>query len=71
MLQKQDVLQGRQTDQPFIYQLIESCTRHRFGLNPMTDVEPIAWMSAIGVPAQDIEAAVLNIYPELLQESAG
>ncbi|HEY0683285.1 MAG TPA: hypothetical protein VGD45_13210 [Steroidobacter sp.] len=30
-----------------------------------TDVEPVARMAAIGVPADDIERVVYSVYPEL------
>ena len=56
---------GVATDQPFIYKLLESCTVRKFTINPLTDVEPVAWMAAAGVPADDIANVVHSIYPEL------
>lgn len=56
---------GIQTDQPFIYQLLESCTRRKFAVHPATDVEPVAWMAAAGVSTDDISYVVCAVYPEL------
>ncbi len=64
-LSYQESQSGIETDQPFLYQLLESCTRREFAIYPATDVEPVARMAAIGVPADDIESVVYSVYPEL------
>lgn len=64
-LARQDARSGIETDQPFIYQLLESCTRRKFPVDPATVVEPIAWMAAAGVSADDIAHVVRAVYPEL------
>ena len=56
---------GIETDQPFIYKLLESGTVRKFTIYPATDVEPVAWMAAAGVAADDITHVVHSIYPEL------
>jgi hypothetical protein len=58
---------GIETDQPFIYKLLESCTVRKFTIYPITDVEPVAWMAAAGVSADDVARVVHSIYPELTQ----
>ena len=64
-LAAQEAQSGIETDQPFIYKLLESCTVRKFTIYPTTDVEPVAWMAAAGVPADDIAHVVHSIYPEL------
>jgi hypothetical protein len=58
---------GIETDQPFIYKLLESCTVRKFTIYPITDVEPVAWMAAAGVSTDAIAQVVHSIYPELLK----
>lgn len=60
--QMEDVLA---TESAFYYRLLESCARPRFTIYPDTDVEPIGWAAAAGVPLEAIEKAVFLEYPEL------
>jgi hypothetical protein len=58
---------GIETDQPFVYKLLESCTCRKFSIDPATDAEPVAWMAAAGVPVDAVAHVVHSIYPELTQ----
>ncbi len=49
----------------FINQLLEACTRNRFSIYPDSDVDPVAWTVAAGVPVEEVERVVLREYPEL------
>jgi hypothetical protein len=64
-----DTIAGQETDQPFIHRLLESVTRRKFAIDPITDVDPIGWMAAIGIPVGEIERVVFGVYPELNDES--
>jgi hypothetical protein len=64
-LAAQEAQSGVETDQPFIYKLLESCTCRKFSIQPTTDAEPVAWMAAAGIAAHDIAQVVHSIYPEL------
>jgi hypothetical protein len=64
-LASQEAQSGVETDQPFIYKLLESCTCQKFSIDPATDAEPISWMAALDVAADDIAHVVHSVYPEL------
>ena len=50
---------------PFLYRLLESCARPNFTIYADSDVEPIGWTVATGVPFEQVKDAVLVEYPEL------
>lgn len=56
---------GEESDQSFLYRLMESCTKTKFTIDPETDVEPIGWAVALGVPYDDLRKAVLDEYSEI------
>jgi len=56
---------GRPSEQAFLYALLESCARRRFTIDASTDIDPIGWMVAIGIPPRDVAQAVIAEYPQV------